>query len=150
MPGRHRLPVAVLRARGRSHYGEQELREREERELKVPFTENIEPPEYLTGERSRAEFSEIAEKLRTIGIFTELDVDCLAQYVMSRSLYVAYTGRILQMIRGGDVEEVARWQRLQSEAFKQCRARGNDMGLSITSRCKIQVPQVDSDEDYEL
>lgn len=150
MPGRPKLPVAVLRARGRSHYGSNVLKEREATELKVPLAENIEPPAYLTGEKARAEFGEIADKLRAVGIFTELDVDCLAQYVMSRALYVEYTAKILRMIRNGDVGEVAKWQRLQAEAFKQCRARGNDMGMSVTSRCKIQVPQVDSDEDYEL
>lgn len=149
MPG-PRQPVDLLLIKGRKHLTKREIEERRAMELKVPLTEDIEPPAYLAGEKVRAEFDEIAEKLRACGIFTELDVDCLAQYVMSRALYVEYTSKILKMIRNGDVSEVARWQRLQAEAFKQCRARGNDMGLSITSRCKIQVPQVDSDEDYEL
>lgn len=147
--GRNKQPIALLVAKGRSHMGKKEIEERMESEVKVPFTD-VKPPDYLTGEKQRAEFMEIAGKLQAIGIFTELDEDVLARYILSKALYLQYTAKLPALIRRGDTEEVARFQRLQDTAFKQCRQCGNDLGLSITSRCKLQIPQVDDAEDYEL
>lgn len=147
--GRNAQPVDLLVLKGRSHMGRDEIERRREQEIQVPFTD-VEPPDYLTGEKARAEFNDIAAKLAAIGIFTELDVDRLAQYIMSRALYLQYTSRLTKMAQRGDSKEVARLQRLQSAAFNQCRACGNDLGLSVTSRCKLVVPQVGNEEDYEL
>lgn len=147
--GRNAQPVDLLVAKGRSHMGKEEIERRREAEVKVPWTD-VEPPEYLKGEKLRREFREIAEKLQPIGIFTELDADRLAQYVMSRSLYLQYTARLAKIASSGDSSDVSRVQRLQNVAFQQCRACGNDLGLSITARCKLSVPQVDNDEDFEL
>lgn len=147
--GRNKQPIALLVAKGRSHMGKREIEERMEREIKVPFTD-VEPPEYLTGEKHRAEFMEIAGKLQKIGIFTELDADVLARYILSKALYLQYTAKLPGLIRKGNTAEVVQVQRLQDTAFKQCRQCGNDLGLSITSRCKLQIPQVDDAEDYEL
>lgn len=147
--GRNAQPVDLLVAKGRSHMGKEEIERRREAEVKVPWTD-VEPPEYLKGEKLRKEFNEIASMLQPIGIFTKLDADRLAQYVMSRSLYLQYTARLSKEIKSGDTAELSRLQRLQNVAFQQCRACGNDLALSITSRCKLVVPQVDNEEDCEL
>lgn len=143
-------PAALIGWKGRKHIGREELERRKEAETVVPWTD-IEPPEYLTGEKLRAEFHEIAAKLQPIGLMTELDADRLAQYVMSRALYNQYTARLSRMARNGDTGELARVQRLQTQAFNQCRACGNDLGLSVTSRARLALQRMKQDEeDYEL
>ena len=149
MAGRPRQPVDLLLAKGRSHLTEAEIEERRAREVKVPF-DDVQPPEYLKGEKMREEFMEIAGKLKAIGIFTELDEDALARYILSRSLYLQYTAKLPKLIARDDVEEIGKYQRWQNTAFMQCSRAASELGLNITSRCRIQVPQVDSDDDYEL
>lgn len=147
--GRNRQPVALLVAKGRSHMGRKEIEQRMESEVQVPFID-VKPPEYLKGDKQREEFMEIAGKLLAIGIFTELDEDVLARYILSKALYLQYTAKLSSLIRSGDTDEAAKVQRLQDTAFKQCRQCGSDLGLSVTSRCKLQIPKVENDEDFEL
>lgn len=148
MPKR-REPVDLLIAKGRKHLTKREIEERRASEIKVPFTD-VKPPEYLKGDKQREEFMEIAGKLLAIGIFTELDEDVLARYILSKALYLQYTAKLSALIRRGDTDEAAKVQRLQDTAFKQCRQCGSDLGLSVTSRCKLQIPKVENDEDFEL
>lgn len=147
--GRKREPIDLLVSKGRSHLSKAEIERRRAEELSVPFDE-VQPPEYLTGEKLRAEFMEIAGKLKAIGIFTELDEDALARYLMSRSLYLQYTAKLSKLIRQERTDEIGKYQRWQNAAFMQCSRAASELGLNITSRCKIQVPQVDNEEDYEL
>lgn len=149
MAGRHKQPVALLVAKGKSHMGRDEIEKRAAEELKVPFTD-VQPPEYLTNQHNVEEFNDISSKLKALGIFTELDVDTLARYILAKNMYLMYTARLSKLIPEGDADLISKFQRLQSEAFKQCRACSSDLGLTITSRCKIVIPQVDNDEDYEL
>lgn len=126
-----------------------EIEERRSMELVVPFKE-INPPEYLRDGKSREEFYEIAEKLKELDIWSELDADCLARYILSKALYLKYTSLLTSLINKKDYAEMTRVQNLQDKAFKQCQSCARDLGLTITSRCRLSIPQVDSDEDYEL
>ena len=147
--GRNRQPIDLIVAKGRKHLSKAEIERRREEEIKVPFTD-VRPPSYLTG-KAADEFDDIAEKLLALNIFTELDADCLARYIMSKALYLQYTSELNRMIRERmDADVIGKFQRLQDSAFKQCRACASDLGLTITSRCKLQVPKVEDEEDYEL
>lgn len=146
---RHPEPIDLLIAKGRSHLTQKEIEERRARELVVPF-KKINPPDYLRDEKSREEFHEIAGKLDDLKIWTELDADCLARYILSKALYLKYTSLLTTLINKKDFSEMTRVQNLQDKAFKQCQSCARDLGLTITSRCKLSIPQVDSDEDYEL
>ena len=180
--GKKRLPVDLLLARGKKHLSENEIRERRAREVSVPKTD-IKAPKYLTAEQKRA-FNAYARKLSALGdIFTTLDVDVLAQYVIAFELYVDYSDRIKSIINKGDasrswevvedlaqhctdaealvelLEKILRRQRtsevsalmtLQDKAFKQCLACARELGLTITSRAKIEVPPPPDGEDDEL
>lgn len=150
MLARVREPVAVLLAKGKSHMGKAEIERRRAEELDVPLAETIEAPAYLSGKREREEFAYWAEKLVALGIFTDLDVDTLARYILSKALYLQYTQTLPKIIKSGDTKEAGRVQRLQDVAFKQCRQCASDLGLTVTSRCRLAVPQVEDEEDYEL
>ena len=42
-----------------------------------------------------------------------------------------------------------KWLKVQDKLFKQCRASANDLGLSISSRCKLVVPETKKETPKE-
>lgn len=156
---RPREPVDLLIAKGKKHLTKAEIEERREQELDVPFTD-IQPPTFLP-KTFHKEFFEISGKLKAIGIMTELDTVSLAQYLIAKQNYISYTAMLLKVIKRNsdpnrstldedDVAENTRIQTLQDRAFRQCQTCARDLGLTITSRAKMVVPQPPSDEDDEL
>lgn len=146
---RPREPIDLIKAKGKKHLTQAEYDERKEQEIDVPFV-NVRPPEYLTGKKAVDKFNYYAEMLLKIGIFTELDVDCLARYIMGEQLYLQYTNLLVQLVKSKDYDKLTKIQSLQDRAFRQCQQCARDLGLTISSRCKLIVPQVDGDEDFEL
>jgi P27 family predicted phage terminase small subunit len=146
---RPREPIDLIKAKGKTHLTRAEYEERKEQELEVPFLD-VKPPEYLTGEKQLEKFNYYAEMLLKLGIFTELDVDCLARYIMGEQLYLQYTNLLVKLIKSKDYDQLTKIQSLQDRAFKQCQQCARDLGLTISSRCKLIVPQTDGDEDFEL
>ena len=146
---RPREPIDLIKAKGKKHLTKAEYEERKEQEIEVPFTD-ITPPEYLTGTKQLEKFKYYADMLVKIGIFTQLDVDCLARYVMGEQLYLQYTSLLIELIKSKDYDQLGKIQGLQDKAFKQCQQCARDLGLTISARCKLIVPQTDEEEDFEL
>lgn len=175
-----RQPIDLVKARGKKHLTEEEYETRKAQEVQVPFTE-VEPPAYLKGKKRIDEFNYYADMLLKIGIFTELDVDVLAKYIISKELYISYTKQLEKIInknilvkkwdalskicmRVEDVEQLQELlekilirqkgddatsiMNLQDKAFRQCLACAKELGLTISSRCKLIVPTPpESDEE---
>lgn len=147
----------------------------------MPFTD-IKPPSYLTAKQKR-DFDAYATKLKEINIYTELDADVLAQYVIALELYTQYSAQIKKVLSKANavhewaviddlaanceepdqlielLEKLIRRQRsselsslttLQDKAFKQCVTCARELGLTITSRAKIEVPAPPDGDDDEL
>ena len=150
--------------------------------LRKSPTQYIPPPEYLTAKQKK-EFEYYSEMLLALNIFTELDVDVLAQYIIAKTLYLDYSAQIKKVnakesivhkwsaideiaedCEGAEelkklLEKILRRQRgddvtvlmnLQDKAFKQCLACAKELGLTITSRLKLVIPQPPDGEDDEL
>lgn len=156
---RPREPIDLIKAKGKKHLTEAEYEERKAQEITVPFTD-IQPPSFLP-KTFHKEFYEISDKLKAIGIMTELDTVSLAQYLIAKQNYISYTAMLLKIIKRNsdpnrqflseeDVIENTKIQALQDRALRQCQSCARDLGLTITSRCKIVVPQPPNDEDDEL
>ena len=154
---RPREPIKLIEYKGKKHLSKKEIEERKEQEIDVPFTD-IKPPKYLN-KRQKKEFKEISDKLVKIGIFTELDIDTLARHLQCKDLYLQYTEQLNQLLSTKPTEEeedcyldnIGKIQRMQDTAFKQCQSSARDLGLTVTSRCKIVIPPSDNgDDDYEL
>ena len=143
---RQKESAAAIRAKGKSHISKKDLENREKKEPKVNLP-NTKPPGYLTTKEQRNQFNDLAQKLKTIGesFFTELDVDTLARYVLAREQYVTCNKKLRSLSGKGEFGSKAFESalRAQSKAFDQCRACASDLGLSVTSRCRIEVPQVE-------
>lgn len=142
---RHPEPVNLIVAKGKSHIGQKEIEERQASELHVPFTD-VHAPEYLSVNQ-KAKFDDIANKLLALEIMTELDVDCLARYVLAHDMYLAYTSKVTKLIKNGDLKELKEIQALQDKAFRQSQAAARELGLSITSRARIVVPPPPEEDD---
>lgn len=143
---RPREPVDLIKAKGKTHLTKAEYEERKSGELDVPFTD-IQPPEYLTGEKQIEKFHYIADMLLALDIFTELDVDCLARYIMSEQLYLQYTNLLVKLIKKQDFEQMGKIQGLQDRAFRQCDTCARRLGLTITDRARLVVPQPPEEDD---
>lgn len=142
-----RLPIEVVQARGSKHLTKAEIQERQAREIK-PITDNIIAPDYLT-KKQKDEFYRIAEQLKKLKILGETDVDALGRYITANDFYI---GAVKKM-RTKDVKDnpilFDAWAKIQERYFKQCRASANDLGLSISSRCKLVVPEKKDDTPKE-
>ena len=146
---RPREPIDLIKAKGKTHLSEREYEERKASELEVPFVD-VKPPEYLTGEKQIAKFNYYADMLLQLNIFTQLDTDCLASYIMGEQLYLQYTNLLIGLIKSKDFEQMGKIQSLQDRAFRQCQQCARDLGLTISSRCKLIIPAADDGEDDEL
>ena len=93
----------------------------------------------------------ITEILLDIGIMSELDEDCLAHYLIANSNYKKYTNKLRNLEKKLDkakkkdekkeiLQDIDLYLIYQDRALKQCRACASDMGLSISSRCKLVMP----------
>lgn len=143
-----REPINLILAKGKKHLTKAEIEQRREEEVKVPFTD-VAPPEFFSDTQKR-EFMEIADKLLAIGIFTELDEDCLTRYILAKNLYLKYTSTLTTLLNKKNYSEIAKMQTLQDKAFKQCQSCARDLGMTITSRCKLVIPSGDGEDDEEL
>ena len=137
--GRAKQPLAVVEARGKKHLTKAEKAERLAREIQ-PITDNIEAPSYLNATQ-RKEFYNIANQLQKLKIMGETDVDALARYIISNTSYIHATRQLRKKEVKDDPIKYDTWSRVQERFFKQCRASANDLGLTISSRCKLVVPE---------
>ena len=150
MAGKPREPINLIMAKGKKHLTKAEIEERQKTEITTDHT-NVKPPNYLNEEEVK-EFYRISKILLDIGIITELDEDCLAHYLVSNSSYIKYTKKIRaledELLEAKRTDRKAKlkseidlYLTYQARALKQCRACANDMGLSISSRAKLVMPQ---------
>ena len=137
-----RQPIELLLAKGKKNFSKAEIEERKAKEVKAN-TDNIKPPTYLSDELI-PNFEYIANQLTDIGIMTNLDCEVLARYVMLENQFQQISSKLLQL--NIDDEEYYKFCNLQEKIFKQVRQVGNDLGLSISSRCKLVVPSKEKEE----
>lgn len=148
--GNQKQPIDLIIAKGKKHLTKAEIEERRSTEIHTNYID-VKPPDYLN-EKQKEEFYKITEILLDIGIITELDEDCLAHYLISNSNYVDYTQTLNKLnakLKNAKklekkkeyMSQIDLYLTYQDRALKQCRACANDLGLSISSRAKLVMPQ---------
>lgn len=135
---RPREPVALVLAKGKKHLTKEEIEQRQAREIQVPFID-IKPPRYLNTKQKKT-FKDLAGKLLAIKIYTELDADALARYIIAQDLYISHTEAINELIEKGNLVLLKEVQNMQDKAFRQAQSSARDLGLTISSRCRLEVP----------
>lgn len=142
-----RLPLELVQARGSKHLTKAEIQERREREIK-PITDNIIAPEYLT-KKQKEEFYKISSQLEKLKIMGETDVDALSRYIVANEFYINAVKQMRKTEVKNDPYRFEAWSKIQERYFKQCRSSANDLGLSISSRCKLVVPETKKEDPKE-
>ncbi|TDQ39227.1 phage terminase small subunit P27 family [Aureibacillus halotolerans] len=149
-----RQPINLVVAKGKKNLTKKEIEERMKAEVQAE-RDKVQPPAYLT-KKLKDEFTEIANELLRINIMTNLDNDALARFVMAQDLYIKITKALLKEkpivknpttgeegLNGKHIELT----KTQDKLFKQVRAAASDLGLTISSRCKLVLPKADKKED---
>ena len=128
-----RQPLAVLQANGRKHLTKAEIAERSAAEVHLKKPKRISVPAWLP-EDLKGDFRKISKEL--------LDADLGAsQLDRAQAQYAAATRMVRDSLDQENTETCSSWSTLQEKYFKQARACANDLGLTITSRCRLIVPQ---------
>lgn len=139
-----RLPIEVVQARGSKHLTKTEIQERQEREIK-PITDGIIAPDYLS-KKQKDTFYKLANQLEKLKIMGETDVDALARYIIANDAYVHATKQLRKSEVKNNPSLYESWSRIQERNFKMVRSSANDLGLSISSRCKLVVPGANKED----
>ncbi len=133
-----RQPIELVIANGKKNLTKAEIQERLDSEVK-PIAENIIAPSYLT-KKQRDDFNKIADQLKKLKIMGETDVDALARYIVANDFYINAVKQMRKSEVKNNPERFEAWAKIQERYFKQCRSSANDLGLSISSRCRLVVP----------
>lgn len=144
---RQKEPVNLLVAKGKTHLTKEDIAARQASEIEAP-TDKVTAPKYLT-KTQRDRFSEMSGQLVAIGIMSNLDIDTLARYIQSHDKYLKYNRMVNRILtKTIDLDDMecnagllADYEGLRDKAYKQCRAGAADLGLNITSRCRLVIPQ---------
>lgn len=134
-----RQPTDVVIANGRKHMSKAEEAERRAGEVKVSPAKTAKPPKWLL-EELKPDFCRLGKRLIAAGLYTELDADTLGRYLVAQHQWELATHEVEKALEEIDPEEAEDWSRIQDRYFKQARACANDMGLTVTSRCRLVVP----------
>ena len=132
---RPREPVDLIASKGRKHLTIAEYVERKNAEITAP--------------------ADKAKQLVDLKIMTNLDCDVLARYIKAESEYIKVTKQ-LQKIKftpdkksmvPADVqisEQYAQYNylsKIQNRLMKACNENAKELGLTISSRCKLVIPK---------
>lgn len=150
---RPREPVDLIAAKGRKHLSIAEYVERKNAEITAP-ADKVKPPDFLL-KKEKEKFDELAKQLVDLKIMTNLDCDVLARYIKAESEYIKVTKQ-LQKIKftpdkksmvPADVqisEQYAQYNylsKIQNRLMKACNENAKELGLTISSRCKLVIPK---------
>jgi len=139
-----RQPIELVIAKGNKHLTKAEIEERRNGEIK-PLEGDIVPPAYLT-KKQKGEFVKIAEQLERLKIIGETDIDALARYIIAQDLYINAVKKLRSREVRNDYKLTETWITVQEKFFKQARSSASDLGLTISSRCKLVVPAANTPE----
>ena len=129
-----------MEAEGKTHLTKAEKEERKARESRG-LPKNIKPPEFLL-KNQKEMFVHYAKMLVSIGM-TELDTDCLTRYVLAHEIFVRTSRKIAR-----NPEKASHALQLQQDrAFRQARQSAQDLGMTLTSRCRLDIPDAVKEDD---
>ena len=135
-----RQPTDVVIANGRKHLSRAEEAERRAGEVKVSPAKTAKPPKWLQ-ETLKKDFRALGKRLIAAGLYTDLDADTLGRYLVAQHQWELATREAEKALGHLDPEEADDWGKIQERYFKQARNCANDMGLTVTSRCRLVVPE---------
>lgn len=158
-----RQPIELLLIKGNKHLTKDEVEDRKSREIRAP-SDKVRAPSYLDKDMKK-EFTKISKELVEVGIMTNLDVDALARFILAKKMYLQITNELLLRNPITEIEEEVTEDggtvrvtqsvsgtylellQAQDKLFKQCRQSAADLGLTISSRCRLVVPKKETKQE---
>lgn len=143
-----RQTLAVLEANGRKHLSKKERAERAAGEVRAGPIKRLLAPDWLAP-TLRPTFQRIAKGLLELmpGLISRLDGDTIARYCAAQEAWQQASDQVDQALAMGRLDDAKDWSAIQDRYFKQCRACANDLGMTITSRCRMVVPEKPKPEE---
>lgn len=138
MPG-PRQPTDVIKAKGRKHLSKAEEAQRRAGEVQVGRPKTVKVPKWVP-EDLKKDFRALGRKLLAAGLYTDLDADTLGRYLIAQRQYLVAAAETDKALSRKDQEGADAWGKVLERHFKQARNCANDMGLTVTSRCRLVVP----------
>lgn len=146
MPG-PRQKLSVLEGNGRKHLSKSEKARRADQEVNLPTPKTIRVPKWLP-EEHRKEFRALAKELLAADMgAAQLDRDTLGRYVVAQAQYAQACKMAGEALTAKNAAPAEKWTKIQDTCFKQARACANDMGMTITSRCRLVLPEGDKKKE---
>ena len=138
-----RQPLEVLEANGRKHLSRAEREERRAGSVQGDGTiKRLTAPSWLP-KGQREEFNRVAAAVVKLmpTLVARTDAEVIATYCMARQEWQTATSHANRELNAGRADEADAWSKIQERYFKQARACATDLGLTITSRCRISIPE---------
>lgn len=141
-----RQSTDVIKAKGKKHLSQAEEAERRASEVRIQPPEKLKVPGWLP-EYLKPEFRALGKQLleAKMGV-AQLDADTVGRYLVARRQYTAASIKVQAFLDQENAEEAAAWSKLQEKYFNQARSCANDMGLTLTSRCRLVLPPTATSE----
>lgn len=139
---RPRQPIELVLAKGKKHLTKKEIAERKANEVKANYDKVI-APDYLP-QTLKDEFYRLANELIDINIMSNLDCEALSRFIVSEHQYQKAVEKSLSI--GIDDEDYLNTLCVQEKLFKMCRSAASDLGLTISSRCKLVIPKKEDEK----
>lgn len=148
---RPREPINLIQAKNKKHLTHDEIETRKAQEVLAPC-DDVQAPNYLTAD-IKQEFATLANQLKEIGIIANIDADALGRYLILKEQWEKLT-RVIRSVpvqkRGNDEklhpnEDYDAMLKMQDRVFKNCSSAARDLGLTISSRCRLVLPKKEDD-----
>lgn len=108
-------------------------------------------PKWLTDAALRKEFYELSKILSGLGVgFCASDADFLGLYLTTKQEYLAASRHVRLALNSGDGKAAKTWTGTRDKLFSECRACANELGLTISSRCKLVAPEPKVEQENPL
>ena len=146
---RQRQPTDLILANNRKHLSQAEEAERRSHEVRAPKPKTAKPPKWLTDKAMQTEFRKLGKQLIPLGLYTDLDADTLAMYLVNRHQWELATAEVEDALDAHISKLAGEWSNVQSRSFNAARACASDLGLSVSARCKLQIPQAPDQDQAE-
>lgn len=138
MPGT-RQPTALVLAKGKKHLTKKEIAERESAEVQPQKPKSVKIPKWVP-EDQKSTFRKIAKALIALNIYSDLDADTLGRYLIAQQCYLQAAAVAIDAMNRLSTKQAAEWSAIQDRYFKEARNCASDLGLTITSRCRLVIP----------
>jgi phage terminase, small subunit, putative, P27 family len=150
---KNKEPIDLIAAKGRKHLTKSEYEERKNSEIIAP-SDNVNAPSFLS-KNEKKRFDEIAKQLIELKIMTNLDCDVLARYIRAETEYIKISKQLTKIKFIPDKksrltanvqleEQYSQYgylSKIQTRTMKACNECAKELGLTISSRCKLVMPK---------